>query len=78
MKKKYAMLEKNQAMTTIAVFMDAYNKSTPEGFPRATVKVLRKFQTIHPALFKRPDEWSIEKHRKKFMDWIVSYESTLS
>lgn len=67
------MLEKNQAMTSIASFLEAYNKSVPEGFPRATPAMLRKFQAAHASLFKNPEQWSIEKHRKKLMDWLPSY-----
>ena len=62
--------EKNQAMTTIASFMDSYNKSIPEGFPKASTRLLRKFQAAHASLFKSADEWSIDKHRKKLMDWL--------
>ncbi len=66
-------LEINQTMTSIVVFMEAYNKNIPASFPKVSVKTLKKFQVLHPVLFKNGDEWSIYKHRKKLMDWLPSY-----
>ena len=63
-------LEINQVGTTMSVFMETYNKSIPASFPAVSVPVLKKFQTLHPTLFKNGDEWSIDKHRKKLMDWL--------
>ncbi len=76
MKTKHPELEINQVVTTLASFMESYNKSIPASFPRVSVKVLRRFQALHPALFKRGDKWSIDKHRKKLMDWLPSYTDT--
>ena len=70
MKTRDLVLEMNQAMTTMENFMESYNKSIPESFPRASKKVLIKFQAMHVRLFKKPDQWSIERHRKKLMDWL--------
>jgi len=53
--------------------MEAYNKCIPAGFPRASVKALKQFQAVHSILFKNGDEWSIDKHRKKLMDWLPSH-----
>lgn len=72
-KRKDPVLEQNKVMTTVVNFLDAYNKSVPESFPRATLRALRKFQAAHSSLFRNPDQWSIEKHRKKLMDWLPSY-----
>jgi len=69
---KYNDLEVNQKKTPLAGFMESYNKSVPENFPRASIKVLKQFQDIYPSLFKNKNEWSIDKHRKRFMDWISS------
>jgi len=66
-------LELNQNTTTLASFMESYNKSVPLDFPKVSVKILKHFQVLHPTLFKRGDEWSIDKHRKKLMDWLPSY-----
>ncbi len=66
-------LEQNQTATSLAVFMEAYNKNLPIGFPQASVKALKKFQILHPVLFKNGDEWSVIRHRKRLMDWLPSY-----
>lgn len=70
MKKRDLVLEANQAVTTMADFIKSYNKSIPESFPHASKAVLKKFQAVHARLFKHPDQWSIELHRKKLMDWL--------
>ena len=70
--KKNRDLEINQVSTTMAVFMETYNKSIPDSFPTVSVQILKKFQALHPILFKNNDEWSIDKHRKKLMDWLPS------
>ena len=74
MRSKSNEFEQNQVVTSLAVFIENYNKSIPEDFPRATNKALKEFQIKHPILFKKSDEWSIEKHRKKLMDWLFSQE----
>lgn len=69
-------LKLNQIGTSLLIFMESYNKSIPASFPHATVKILKQFQTLHPVLFRNnSDEWSIERHRKRLMDWLPSYES---
>jgi len=72
MKKRDIVLEFNQAMTTPAIFIEAYNKTIPTHYPKASIGILKQFQQAHPALFKRADAWSIEKHRKRLMDWLSS------
>lgn len=74
MKSKSNEFEQNQLSTSLAVFIENYNNNVPEGFPRATSKALKEFQITHSALFKNPDDWSIEKHRKRLMDWLFSQE----
>ena len=69
---KNLQYELNQELTTPAVFLDAYNKNIPSGFPKATANGMKHFQTGHPLLFKQRDAWSIDKHRKRLMDWLVS------
>jgi len=55
------------------VFVGYYNKNIPDAFPRATFKALEEFQAVYPSLFKENREWTINKHRKKLMDWLSSY-----
>jgi len=65
----------NQIETMLAVFIDSYNKSIPESFPRATPAILKRFQVEHPALFKHGDMWSVDRHRKKVMDWLSEHRN---
>lgn len=74
MRHKDLELERNQLVTSLIIFIENYNKSIPEDFPRATRKALKQFQITHPTLFKNTDDWSIEKHRKRLMDWLFSQE----
>ncbi len=57
---------------TLSVFVQYYNQNIPDAFPRASVRALEKFQETHTELFKESDEWTIEKHRKKLMDWLTA------
>ena len=72
-KQRNIQQELNEAGTTSMIFMESYNKNLPQGFRIASLKILEKFQAAHPMLFKDGGEWSIDKHRKRFMDWISSY-----
>ncbi len=71
--KKDDELKINQTATPLLTFLDSYNKSIPVTFPHASQKDLKQFQVMHPILFKHGDEWSIDKHRKKLMDWLPSH-----
>ena len=73
MKRKDPQLELNKLHTTIDVFIKSYNQTLPQGFPIASVSTLKKFQESYPLLFKNKSEWSIEKHRKKLMDWLLTH-----
>jgi len=70
--KKYNDLEVNQETISLAKFKELYNKSVPNAFPDASLKLLRDFQEANPTLFKNKDKWSIDRHRKRFMDWSFS------
>lgn len=72
MNKKNKQPDINSIGTSAIIFLQYYNKNVPVAFPRATTKTLEKFQITHPMLFKESPEWIIDKHRKKFMDWLVS------
>jgi len=65
-------LEANQTATSLSVFMETYNRTLPASFTPASVTALKKFQSLHPSLFKNSEEWSIEKHRKKLLEWLPS------
>lgn len=72
-KKEANEVDVNLVGTPTKVFVEYYNKNIPDAFPRATLKTLEKFQTLYPSLFKEGCEWTINKHRKKLMDWLSSY-----
>lgn len=73
MKRFDAQRELNEAVTSLASFAQTYNEMLPHGFPRASGKALQKFQALHPLLFKSENSWSIDKHRKRFMDWYATH-----
>lgn len=57
---------------TTADFIQYYNQHIPEAFPRVSEKILEQFRSAYPALFNGKDEWTIDKHRKKLVDWLAS------
>lgn len=66
-------IDPNMVAMDTSMFVKDYNSSIPEAFPRVSVKILQVFQTAHPSLFKRKDQWTVFHHRKKVMDWLASY-----
>jgi len=69
MKRRDAEQEANKTLTSLMSFATTYNKTLPVGFPHASGKDFRAFQMAYPVLFKDGNSWSIDKHRKRFMDW---------
>ena len=70
-KREKEELEINQMQMPLSAFLESYNQNIPAAFPRASVAILKKFQLLHPMLFKHGDMWSITLHRKKLMDWLI-------
>ena len=68
-------IDLSQIQTSLEVFLESYNKNIPAGFPRASVAILKKFQSIYPAIFKHGNTWSIALYRKKVIDWLSSYRN---
>jgi hypothetical protein len=62
----------NFAEKSLSVFVQYYNQNIPSQFPRASVEALETFKEAHPELFKDGPEWTIDKHRKRLMDWMTS------
>ncbi len=60
----------SQMLVSLDDFLKRYNESMPASFPRATVPLLKKFKETHVMLFSTVDLWSLDKHRKKVMDWL--------
>lgn len=73
MRKNRGESELNQMQVTLAMFLESYNQNIPVGFPHASIATLKKFQDVHPMLFKRNDMWSIARHRKRLIDWLSSH-----
>ena len=74
-KREKEEIKLNEMPIPLAAFLESYNKNIPAAFPRASAAALKKFQDIHPALFKHGDAWSVTLHRKKLMDWLSGYHS---
>lgn len=75
MKSKNIQYELSQTKTSVIAFLESYNKSIPASFPQVSEKTPKAFQVAHPSLFKsgERDQWSIDLHRKRLMDWLISY-----
>ncbi len=73
MKRNKEEQEISEMRIPLLAFLESYNKNIPEGFPQATVAMLKEFQSTHPMLFKRDGTWSIDQHRKRVIDWLSSH-----
>jgi hypothetical protein len=61
--------ERSEKKLSIGDFLIFYNENLPANFPRASISFLKEFKKTFPNLFKDEDSWSLDNHRKKFMDW---------
>jgi hypothetical protein len=65
--------ERSEKELSLPDFLKSYNKDLPSGFPHASLPFLKEFKKTFPALFKSKEKgeemWSLDRHRKKFMDW---------
>ncbi|MCX6741491.1 MAG: hypothetical protein NTY61_03790 [Candidatus Parcubacteria bacterium] len=69
--------EINFVATTQEGFMAYYNQNIPASFPRATAEALTEFKNSHASLFDDSGLWTIDKHRRRLMDWLPSYRATV-
>lgn len=51
-------------------FIESYNELFNVPSDDATRGLCKLYKNEHPNEFKTTAEWSIEKHRKRFMDWM--------
>jgi len=65
--------ERSEQPLSMVDFLAVYNKDLPEAFPRATLASLTMFRDAYPNLFKNREIWTLDRHRKKFMDWLPQY-----
>ncbi|MHB8652170.1 MAG: hypothetical protein ACYC8S_03485 [Minisyncoccota bacterium] len=70
MKKYGEELNEGQLQVSLSDFLVSYNKNIPKEFPRASAELLEKFQAAHAPLFTNGDLWSLERHRKRLIDWL--------
>ena len=67
--------ERSERLISFFDFMKSYNQGLPATFPRASRALLAEFKKNNEALFKNGDLWSLDQHRKKVMDWLISRRS---
>lgn len=65
---------KNTTDDEMIKFIEAYNLLFNVPNSKATKGTCKQYQEEHPNEFKTND-WSIEKHRKRFMDWMSRQNS---
>ena len=70
--------ERSEQTLSIEDFKKRYNEDLPSDFPTASITFLKQFKKTYPALFKDESLWSLDRHRKKFMDWRPQRIKSLS
>ncbi len=70
--------ERSEKKRSIDDFIVSYNKNLPADFPHATLSASLEFKRLHPSFFKGNSSWSLEHHRKKYMDWLPQYIKSIS
>jgi hypothetical protein len=68
--------ERSERKHTLREFLTLYNAGLPTEFPRATTALLLEYKSRHKDQFT-DEEWSLDMHRKKVMDWLPSYQKSL-
>ena len=69
MKKHVRELKENEIQISLQDFLESFNRNMPKSFPRASAALLNKFKDTHAKLFTG-DTWSLDRHRKKIIDWL--------
>jgi hypothetical protein len=69
--------ERSELKVTQAEFLARYNEGLPASFPRASRPLLAEYRKKYPGQFKEDGLWSLELHRKKFVDWLPMYLKSL-
>lgn len=68
--------ERSERKISCADFLKAYNAGLPERFPRASPVLLEEYRNAYQSQFK-DGLWSLDLHRKKFMDWLPAHLKSL-
>lgn len=74
MKNKPTGPDINTIETSTEDFLQYYNQSIPDVFPKASMTALETFMSTHAGLFGKKKTWSRDKHRKRLMDWMFSFK----
>ena len=69
--------ERSEKKLSASEFVSAYNEGLPPQFPRASLPFLLAFRKAYPTLFKDAGVWSLDLHRKRFMDWLPAHLKSL-
>lgn len=69
--------ERSEEKHTLLNFLKIYNQGLPTGFPRASSALLEAYKKLYPSQFKIDGLWSLDQHRKRFMDWLPMYLKSL-
>lgn len=68
--------ERSEKRLTLTQFLETYNEGLPLQFPRASLPLLKIFTQKYPELFKSGNDWSLDQHRKRVMDWLPMHMRT--
>ena len=60
----------NETPMTAQEFLKSFNDNMPQGYPLVTPEILEKFKLAHPHLFKSPNLWTLDLHRKRMIEWL--------
>ena len=69
--------ERSERELSLDDFLETYNEGLPEQLTAASVPLLKKFQEASPKLFQNGDIWTLDRHRKQFMDWVRQHMRSL-
>ncbi len=64
--------ERSEQKRSASEFLTLYNQGLPLEFPRATAAFLAEYKRQYADQFK-DGFWSLDLHRKKFMDWLPGH-----
>lgn len=59
-----------ERIMTEAEFMESFNQNMPDGYPHVTLEILARFRAAHPSLFTDKNAWSLDRHRKRMIEWL--------
>jgi hypothetical protein len=70
MRKTSNRIVPNDTPMTDVEFLESFNKNMPQGYPRVTLAILKRFKENHLSMFKANGLWSLDQHRKRMIDWL--------